>query len=134
MTNNRFDNLKNCRPKISSVKINTAMRDVERFQNITLRPVLKLQNDLFLVMFHKYIKKQKDTFYQLGLDNRLGYVEHAIQKDLKFKVMLIGVVIGQFTIKEYEFYSFNTSSINKRITAMIVKRIQSQIQYFEDKQ
>ena len=33
----------------------------EKFQNETIRPILKLQNDLFLAVFKNYIYKYKNT-------------------------------------------------------------------------
>tara|TARA_R110002050_G_scaffold90669_6_gene190720 strand:- start:3886 stop:4227 length:342 start_codon:yes stop_codon:yes gene_type:complete len=107
------------------------MSDDERFQNLTLRPILKLQNDLFLASFQNYIKKMKNTFYELKLEKRLDYVTKAIQKDIKFRNSLKGIIIGQFTVDEYEIYIQNSSALNKRMMNMVIKRIQDQIQYFE---
>ena len=46
MMNERSENLLSVRPVLSNAKIITGMSDEERFQNQTLRPILKLQNDL----------------------------------------------------------------------------------------
>ena len=35
----------------------------EKFQNETLRPILKLQNDLFVVVFKNYVQKYKNDFH-----------------------------------------------------------------------
>ena len=43
-----------------------------------------------------------------------------------------GMVIGQFTIEEYELYTRNSSALNKRMMNMVIKRIQDQIQFFEN--
>ena len=37
----------------------------ERFQNQTLRPILKLQNELLLEVFINYAKIQKGVFFEL---------------------------------------------------------------------
>ena len=131
MMNERSDNLRKIRPQISSAKITDNMSDDERFQNETLRPIIKLQNHLFLFFFQNYIGKRKNTFYELTLQKRLDYIAHAIQKDLKFRNSLKGMVIGQFTVEEYELYASNSSALNKRMMNMVIKRIQDQIQYFE---
>lgn len=107
------------------------MSDDERFQNETLRPIIKLQNDLLLASFQNYILKGKNTFYNLNLDNRLNYITNAIQKDIKFRNSLKGIVIGQFTIEEYSTYIKNSSALNKRMMNMVIKRLQDQIQYFD---
>jgi len=129
--NERFHSLKKIRPQISSAKITDNMSDDERFQNETLRPIIKLQNDLFLFVFQNYIGKRKEVFYDLTLQKRLDYIVHSIQKDLKFRNSLKGMVIGQFTLEEYAFYTRNSSALNKRMMNMVIKRIQDQIQFFE---
>lgn len=129
--NERSHSLKKIRPQISSAKITDNMSDDERFQNETLRPIIKLQNDLFLFSFQNYITKRKNTFYELTTQKRLDYIVHAIQKDLKFRNSLKGMVIGQFTIEEYEMYTRSSSAMNKRMMNMVIKRIQDQIQFFE---
>ena len=56
------------RPDIPTSKINDQMSAEEYFQNATLRPILKLQNDLFLLVFRNYISKHKNVFYDLSLE------------------------------------------------------------------
>ena len=127
----RTQKLKSIRPTITSAKIMPNMSEDERFQNETLRPILKLQNDLLLASFQNYIIKMKNTFYELKLEKRIDYITKAIQKDIKYRNSLKGMIIGQFTIEEYEIYIQNSSALNKRMMNMVVKRIQDQIQYFE---
>ena len=119
------------RPEIPSARITDNMSDEERFQNKTLRPVAKLQNDLILAMFRNYIKKHKNKFYELKLDRRLIYIETAIQKDIKFRNSLKGAIIGQFTIEEYDTYILNSSALNKRMMNIVRERLQSNIQLLE---
>ena len=129
--NDRSQKLLQIRPEIPFAKILPNISADERFQNETLRPVLKLQNDLLLASFQNYIVKGKNTFYSLTIENRLGYITNAIQKDIKYRNSLKGIIIGQFTLEEYETYIKNSSALNKRMMNMVVKRIQDQIQYFE---
>ena len=97
--NDRSISLLKVRPEIKTTQINIEMSDDERFQNETLRPILKMQNPLFIAVFKNYIKKHKNSFYELGLEKRLQYIEHAVQRDVKFRNSLKGVVIGQFTVE-----------------------------------
>ncbi len=119
------------RPIIESIIINETMSSEERFQNETLRPVIKLQNDLFIEVFRNYIAKHKNVFYQLTLEKRLNYIENAIHKDIKFRNSLKGMVIGQFTVDEYLTYIKNSSALNKRMMNIVKQRLQSNIQLFE---
>ena len=127
----RSQKLLSIRPLISSAKIVQNMTEEERFQNQTLRPILKLQNDLLLASFKNYIKKMKNTFYELKLEKRMDYITKSIQKDIKFRNSLKGMITGQFTFEEYELYIQNSSALNKRMMNMVIKRLQDQIQYFD---
>ncbi|RKN81030.1 glyoxalase [Ulvibacterium marinum] len=128
----RSHSLLNIRPNIPKAKITLEMTDEERFQNETLRPIIKFQNPLLLAAFGNYIAKHKNRFHDLVLEKRLEYVENAIQKDIKFRNSLKGMVIGQFTLEEYQKYIQNSSALNKRMMGMVIDRLKDQIQFFEE--
>ncbi len=107
------------------------MSNDEAFQNKTLRPIIKMQNDLFIAVFKNYISKRKNVFYELTLQKQMAYIENAIHKDMKFRNSLKGMVIGQFTIEEYELYIINSSALNKRMMNIVKERLLSSIQLFE---
>lgn len=119
------------RPEIPSAKVSENMSFDEQFQNRTLRPVIKLQNDLLLEVFRNYVSKHKNAFYELGLEKRLLYIENAIQKDIKFRNSLKGMIIGQFSIEEYKLYIQNSSALNKRMMNIVRERLQDNIQLLE---
>ncbi|MCL6219264.1 glyoxalase [Zunongwangia pacifica] len=119
------------RPEIPSAKISENMSSDEKFQNGTLRPIVKLQNDLLVEAFRNYIAKHKNAFYELSLQKRIIYIENAIQRDIKFRNSLKGMVIGQFTIEEYCTYIENSSALNKRMMNLVKQRIQDNIQLLE---
>jgi hypothetical protein len=100
----------------------------EIFQNRTLRPVLKFQNDLFVEAFINYANKQKKQFYTLTTDRKLQYIENAIHRDIKFRNVLKGMVIGNFTIDEFTEYTQNSSNINKRMMNLLIERLKDQVQ------
>jgi hypothetical protein len=129
--NDRQNELLKIRPKIKKVKDFQNMSDDERFQNETIRPILKLQNPLFIMVFNSYIEKRKRVFYDLSLDKKMIYIESSIVKDQKFHNSLKGIIIGHFTVAEYQQYILNSSSLNKRMMNMLVKRLQDQIQVFD---
>lgn len=103
----------------------------EIFQNQTLRPILKLQNDLFLAVFANQISKHKNDFYKLSVDKKLAYIENVIHKDIKFRNALKGMVISLFSLDEYAEYIQNSSNLNKRMMNMLIERLKSQVQLFE---
>lgn len=100
----------------------------EKFQNQTLRPILKIQNDLFLVVFKNYITKQKVDFSSFSPDKKMQFIENSIQRDVKFRNSLKGMIIGFFTLLEYEEYILNSSNLNKRMMNLLIERLKSQIQ------
>lgn len=114
---------------IGSVSIQSSADEI--FQNEVLRPILKLQNDLFIASFHNYISKYKRDFYSLNVDKKLATIENAIQKDIKFRNALKGMVIALFTVDEYNLYIKNSSSLNKRMMNMLIERLKNQVQLFE---
>ncbi|MEH6656079.1 glyoxalase [Leeuwenhoekiella marinoflava] len=119
------------RPEIPSARVNDSMSADEQFQNGTLRPVVKLQNDLLIEAFRNYITKHKNVFYNLTIERRMDYIANAIQKDIKFRNSLKGMVIGQFTVDEYRTYILNSSALNKRMMNLVRERIQNTIQLLE---
>ena len=102
----------------------------ELFQNEVLRPILKLQNDLFIASFQNNLAKNKIDFNSFSVERKMAMIENSIQKDIKFRNALKGMIIGWFTIDEYSIYIKNSSSLNKRMMGMLIERLKSQVQLF----
>jgi hypothetical protein len=128
---NRDEYLIALRPEIPNAKVNDTMSAEEQFQNRTLRPVAKLQHDLLVEVFRNYIKKHKNVFYGLTLVKRTDYIENAVNRDQKFRNSLKGIIMGLFTLKEYQFYISNSSALNKRMMNIVRERLISSIQLFD---
>ncbi|MBP6550165.1 MAG: glyoxalase [Flavobacterium sp.] len=103
----------------------------ELFQNQVLRPILKLQNDLFIASFINHLGKNRIDFDSFSVEKKLMTIENAIQKDIKFRNALKGMIIALFTLDEYAQYIKNSSSLNKRMMGMLIERLKSQVQLFE---
>lgn len=127
----RDSDLLRLRPEIPSAKITRNMSTDECFQNKTLRPVAKLQNGLLLAVFRNYVAKHKNVFYDLTIEKKLDYIENAIHKDMKFRNSLKGIIIGQFTLEEFEIYIKNSSALNKRMMDIVKERLKSNLQLLE---
>jgi len=93
----------------------------EDFQNKTLRPVLKLQNDVIVLLFKNHTQKNAIDFSNKDLV--FEKVQHILKKDAVLKNKLIGVVIGMFTVDELQIYQTAASEFNKRILSMLAQRI-----------
>ena len=103
----------------------------ELFQNQVLRPILKLQNDLFIASFINHLGKNRIDFNAFSVEKKLATIENAIQKDIKFRNALKGMIIALFTLDEYGLYIKNSSSLNKRMMGMLIERLKNQVQLFE---
>ena len=103
----------------------------ELFQNEVLRPILKLQNDLFIASFLNNMSKNKIDFNAYSIEKKITMIENSIQKHIKFRNALKGMIIGLFTIEEFSIYIKNSSNLNKRMMGMLIERLKSQIQILE---
>lgn len=129
--NDRPNDLRRIRPEIKKTQQFANTGAEERFQNETLRPILKLQNPLFIAVFHQYIEKRKGVFYDLGLEKKLAYIESSLIKDQKFRNLVKGMVLGHFTVAEYRQYALHSSALNKRMMNMVIVRLKDQVQLFD---
>ncbi|MFT6216620.1 MAG: hypothetical protein ACJAS3_003033 [Roseivirga sp.] len=103
--------------------------DEEKFQTLTLRPILKLQNELILGLFKNHIVESKHAFYALSAENKALFIENSLQKNIVLKNKLLGVALGMLTIEELTVYNNNISLYNKRIASLLIERIRSQISH-----
>lgn len=110
------------RPNMDDI-LGVKMTHVEDFQNRTLRPVIKMQHDLILGLFTLQLQKRKIDFEELPITKKKSYIEQVFQKDISFRSYMVGIIVGQFTMEEFEIYSINQSEFHKRIIGMIKKRI-----------
>ena len=126
---NRTTQLTQIRPILDLVIAST---EIEKFQNNTLRPILKFQNPIVLQLFQNYInkrfRKKKNTFAGMDISDQNIFINKTMKTDVRLKNILLGIVIGQFTLEELAFYHMNESEINRRITTLLIQRLQSQIE------
>ena len=127
----RDTSLLKIRPEIQNAKVTLLMSEEEYFQNKTIRPIAKLQNNLLVEVFKHYVKKHKNVFYGLSVEKRIDYIENAIHKDMKFRNSLKGILRGQFTIEEHRNYVNNSSALNKRMMSIVKERLKQNIQLLE---
>jgi len=123
--------LLNIRPEIKKAVVNQTTLALERFQNETLRPIAKFQNDLLVEVFKVYIAYRKNAYVKLSNEKKVDYISHAVKQDAKLRRQLQGIFIGHFTLEEYKTYSEDYKAFNKRINNLCIERIKSQMQIFE---
>lgn len=99
----------------------------EEFQNATLRPILKMQNELLLQIYKHFLTKRKVKFQGMSLDQRSQWIANSVSKDNRLRGILLGMVMGQFTEAELAQFIEMESEIRRRITSLITQRLQSQM-------
>ncbi len=116
------------RPNLPTDITQGNLTDIERFQNTTLRPILKLQHDLLLAVTKSYFHIKKDVFYSLEKLDQAKYITEQIVGDKNIRTELIGMIIGMMTTEEYSFYTIHSSELKRRIKTMTLERLLSGIE------
>lgn len=109
-----------------NIAISETSTSEEKFQNQTLRPILKLQNELYISLFTNYAIRQNADFNTLTSAKKNIFIEQSLQKDLVLKNTFIGMTIGIFTLEEMEIYNSDSKVFNKRIITMLIERLKNQ--------
>ncbi len=126
-TSLRDKNIVLLRPKVISNKNISYKNDIEKFQNIVLRPILKFQNDLLLELFIFEFEKTKTKFDLINNEQKIKLIINNLKYNNKLKQILLGTIIGMFSNKNITFYKKNYSKINKRIFSMLNDRLIDQL-------
>ena len=110
------------RPVLKNL-INSNTSDLERFQNEVIRPIIKMQNNFLVVFFEDYLKNRKIEFYILKYEDQENKINTILTKDINFKNILLGSIVGHFDDNEIKVYLKSTSELNKRIIQIIKQRL-----------
>lgn len=125
--NSRDKLIESLRPEInyrSDLASNNAIAD---FQNETLRPILKFQNELYLSAFLEQAERKKIVINFNDVIDLNAKVKTHLSKDHGFKAYLTGMTIALFTQEEFDFYLKNQRDVNKRIASMLTERLIDQL-------
>ena len=110
------------RPVLNNL-INSNTSNIERFQNEIIRPIIKMQNNFLVVFFEDYLKNRKIEFYILKSEDQENKINTILTKDINFKNILLGSIVGHFDDNEIKVYLKSTSELNKRIIQIIKQRL-----------
>ena len=121
------------RPNLNSLDKDLNTKEIETFQNDVLRPILKFQNDLLLQIFIDYVKQYKGVFFKLSNHEKMSYIQEALSANQRLRSLILGTIVGLFTLEDYSYYRLNLSEFNKRIVALVIKRLQSQLEFLSNK-
>ena len=120
-----LDIKKQIRPMIFSINDTGTTSIEEKFQNTVLRPIIKLQHELILCYFEQFLKRKKSKVIELSDLQKTEVIQNMFSRDIQLKTDLRGLIIGLFTLEEYQQYLNLSSQLNKRINAIIQQRVKS---------
>jgi hypothetical protein len=123
MTNDKVS----IRPIIANISSIENKSKEEQFQNVVLRPIIKMQHNLLVLFFEHHTLKKKVLFAELSDVKKEALIAEIFKNDSQFKIELRGLIIGHFTVEEFTIYQNMPSEINKRIYTMIKERLLSTI-------
>lgn len=107
--------------------LSPAQSPAEQFQNETLRPILKLQNELIIQLFRHFLQKRKVNLQSLPPEQRNKWIANSIRKDNRLRNLLLGLVIGQFTPQELATFFAIETEARRRTFDLLIQRLQSQM-------
>ena len=122
----RDKQIKSILPKIQSDNTSASLN--ETFQNVTLRPILKFQNEIILQYFEQFIIENKIEFVLLKHHLKVAQINNLFKTNIQFKQFYLGLIVALFSINEFQFYTQNKKEMNKRIISMLIERLCSQIE------
>ena len=109
------------RPQILTAHVNENMSLEEKFQNATLRPVIKMQHDLLFLRLESELNQA--AFQDLTKEAKKQFIQNFLFKGNAIRSEVIGLISGCFTLEEYGFYRENAKTMNKRIIQIIIERV-----------
>lgn len=113
---------KNVRPNLPAAILSAITNPAEDFQNKVLRPVIKMKSELLIAHLNAKLVALKVNFNHLSKEKQEETLRNIFAKDQSYKREIIGMVIGNFSVKEHETYVPLNTEINKRIVQIVLNR------------
>ena len=111
------------RPNLPESLVEGNLKEEELFQNMVLRPVIKMQHDVLILRVQSHFLSKKVVFHIMDKKKRVNAIVSAFQYDNAFKKEIHGMILGQLTIEEFKTYLKSERSMNKRIIQMVRNRM-----------
>ena len=104
-------------------EITDAADTVGAFLHATLRPVLKLQNDLLLAVMADFVRDHHITLRPTDQHHQLAEL---LGRNTKLRYTVVGLITGLFTADEYAFYRQHRPELNRRLLELAQRRVLDQ--------
>lgn len=98
------------------------------FLHGTLRPVLKLQNDLLLAVVADFVRDHHMAMAlaAAGPADRQRRLAELLARNTKLRHTVVGLITSLFTAAEYTFYRQHRPELNRRLLALAQRRMLDQ--------
>ena len=110
------------RPIIETIRT-TDVSPIEQFQNESLRPIIKMQHDVLIGLVKSQPNFEEMLLRKGSSQQFQDKIRTFIVKQPSLKHLLIGMIVGMFTVEELAMYTKHATDFNKRISGMICQRI-----------
>lgn len=111
------------RPKLPETLTEGEIKEEELFQNMVLRPIIKMQHSLLILRVKSYFKSKRVIFNLMDNKKRTEAIVQAFQSDNTLKKEIQGMITGQLSLVEFQQYLKSERSLNKRIFQMVRNRM-----------
>jgi hypothetical protein len=115
------------RPQIDTIIDSVESSVVELFQNKTLRPILKLQNQVLVDVFKGLNAQKLAVFSRLADDQKRAWIRDILSKDVITRNVILGLILGMMTREELSFFFEHEKECRQRIMDMAADRLASQV-------
>ena len=126
-TSSRDQSILKLRAEIPSIENLQTTTDVEVFQNNTLRPILKFQNDALIHTFLLDLKSKKQDLKTLNNKQRQLLIDNHFRINSNLRQVLLGMVLALFSSDEMRLYNSVYKELNKRIFSLLKARLKDQL-------
>lgn len=126
-TSSREQFILKLRAEIPSIENLGSTKALEIFQNNSLRPILKFQNDALVNVFLLDLRSKKIDLKTFNTKKRLLLIDTHLRTNSNLRQLLLGMVIALLSIDEMEFYNSVYKELNKRIFSMLKVRLKDQL-------
>ena len=114
------------RPAIAAELPETPTATVGDFLHRTLRPVLKLQNELLLLVVADFVREHHIPYREASAHEQERLVTELLTRNVKLRYTIIGIISGLFTPAETAFYRQHRAELNRRLLELATQRVRSQ--------
>lgn len=111
------------RPKLPDALTDGELKEEELFQNMVLRPLIKMQHDLLIMRVKSHFSSKRVFFNVMDNKKRTEAIIKAFQSDHNLKKEIQGMITGQLSLVEFQQYLQMERTLNKRIIQMVRNRM-----------